>query len=696
MAIGTVDTGSNGRWATAPEGGRWTGRPRLARAVRLGVVLVPFGIATLVAILLSSTLPMPSTLAWLVARIAFVSIVAAVAYRQVERVVRRALPLASLLDLSLHFPGQAPSRLAITLRVASTTDLSLLLSRYRETGADEPAAAAEHLLELVAALSKHDRVTRGHSERVRAYTQMLGEELGLGGVELDRLRWAGLIHDIGKLRIDEAILNKPGRLTDDEFAIIKTHPTLGAELAAPLAGWLGESVNAVAQHHERWDGRGYPRGLRGEEISFAARIVSVADTFDVITSVRSYRHASSAQDAVAELGRCAGSQFDPAVVRAFLSLPFSSIRRVMGPLSVALPVLLGPRSLLPTWRAAGSTAGSGSSTPGSSATAVGTTTSTTVPSALPGALQGAASSGATTAATVTGSAASVVSATTTTIGSVAVGAGATMSSSVGLAVSLSVFSGVIATGVGTVVAFPQADAGSVAVGTAVVVEVPAEAVAMPLSVSPVVVSTVPTTVHEAEVASMGPVPQTAPMVVVDERPSSTTPMLAPPSTTPPGTTPPSTTPPSTTPPVPPSVPAPSTSPPPSVAPVAVVTAPLQHTLNIALVGSGTGTVGSTPVGIDCGSTCSSAFEVGTSVTLTATPGVGSVFTGWSGSCSGKAPTCTLSMNAARSVTAGFSPSTWVLTAKVLATGAATGTVTSNVGGIDCASLCSADIRHGTS
>ena len=195
-----------------------------------------------------------------------------------------------------------------------------MLDEYQSTGADEPARAAERLLELVGALRDHDRLTRGHSERVRAYSQMIGEEMGMTGIELDRLRWAGLVHDIGKLRIDPAILNKPDKLTDDEYEAIKQHPEFGAELAKPLAAWLGDSVLAVVQHHERWDGGGYPYGLKGHEIALPARIVSVADTFDVMTSVRSYKSARSSAEAREELAKCAGTQFDPAVVRAFLSL----------------------------------------------------------------------------------------------------------------------------------------------------------------------------------------------------------------------------------------------------------------------------------------------------------------------------------------------------------------------------------------
>ena len=244
------------------------------------------------------------------------------------------------------FPDEAPSRFKVALRSGSTTEIERTLAEYRQIGADEPARAAERLLELVAALSRHDRLTRGHSERVRAYSQMIGEELRLPPSEIDKLRWAALIHDVGKLEVPYEILNKPGALTPEEYEIVKRHAAIGAELAAPLANWLGEPVRAVGEHHERWDGRGYPNGLRGEEISLAGRIVSVADAFDVMTSVRSYKKARTPVAARAELADCAGTQFDPTVVRAFLCISLGRLRLAMGPLSWLAQLALFPPGLL--------------------------------------------------------------------------------------------------------------------------------------------------------------------------------------------------------------------------------------------------------------------------------------------------------------------------------------------------------------
>jgi hypothetical protein len=259
-----------------------------------------------------------------------------------ERLTTRVLPLAALLRLSLVFPDQTPSRYRVALLSGTTKNLKEVVDRaQRGDIGDTPAEAAETVLVLTAALNRHDRLTRGHSERVRAYAEVIGAEMGLDRAALDRLRWAALLHDVGKLAVPSEVLNKPGRLTDEEFEIIKTHPLEGERLVAPLADWLGEEGNAVGQHHERFDGGGYPRGLAGQEISLAARIVAVADTFDVITSARSYKRPVPAAAARAEIARCAGTQFDPAVTKALLSVSLGRLWRAGGPLTwlISMPGL---------------------------------------------------------------------------------------------------------------------------------------------------------------------------------------------------------------------------------------------------------------------------------------------------------------------------------------------------------------------
>lgn len=315
--------------------------------VRVGIVAVPIAASFATALTLSSLTAVPSTFAGAAVRWLLIAAAATVVLVAVERLTRRLAPLATLLALSLTFPDRAPPRFRVALRNGSTRQLHERIAEARrgEIG-DTPAAAAERVLELVAALSVHDRTTRGHSERVRAYSRMLGEELGLDDDELDRLQWAALLHDVGKLLIPDAILNKPGRLTPTEYEEVCHHAEYGRGMVTALIPWLGESARAIWEHHERWDGGGYPAGLAGLDIALAARIVNVADTFDVMTSARSYKEPVSAADSRAELAKCAGGQFDPVVVRAFLNISIGRLRMVMGPISWLAQVPLFPTSVL--------------------------------------------------------------------------------------------------------------------------------------------------------------------------------------------------------------------------------------------------------------------------------------------------------------------------------------------------------------
>ena len=324
----------------------WSGRPWMSRLLRAGIVAGPVAASFATAAALSSFVMVPATFAVAVARWVTIAVTATVVLAVTDRLARRLSPLVALLDLTLTFPDRAPSRFRLALRNGSTRQLRLRVDDARRgLIGDTPQKAAERVLELVAALNVHDRITHGHSERVRAYSRTIGEELGLNERELDRLQWAGLLHDVGKLLVPAAILNKAGPLTDSELAIVREHPEHGRNLVTPLTGWLGESSRAVWEHHERWDGRGYPAGLAGTEISLAARIVSVADAFDVMTSARSYKQPISSADARAELARSAGTHFDPTVVRAFLNLSIPRLRRVTGPLSWLAQASLFPTSV---------------------------------------------------------------------------------------------------------------------------------------------------------------------------------------------------------------------------------------------------------------------------------------------------------------------------------------------------------------
>ncbi|HWJ20708.1 MAG TPA: HD domain-containing phosphohydrolase [Gemmatimonadaceae bacterium] len=177
---------------------------------------------------------------------------------------------------------------------------------------------------LADALEVKDPYTRGHSVRVSHYASVISRALGLDPRTIHQIELGGHVHDIGKIGVREAVLNKPGPLTDEEYAHIMTHPVAGWRILSPLlADAPGASVilNVVRWHHERYDGLGIPDGLAGEAIPFEARIAAVADSFDAMTSRRPYRGGSSMTltQAVAELERCSGTQFDPTVVRAFVA-----------------------------------------------------------------------------------------------------------------------------------------------------------------------------------------------------------------------------------------------------------------------------------------------------------------------------------------------------------------------------------------
>lgn len=293
---------------------------------------MPFVVVTIVIWQIHRSLPAPPTVAEAIVRWLAFSILSTAALIWLDKLARRILPLATLFKLSLIFPDEAPSRFSIALRQNTTRSLQ----RDLEAGDLEPGTpqeAAETLLALVAELSRHDRLTRGHAERTRAYADMIGAELGLSDEARSKLQWGALLHDIGKLKVPAAILTKKGKPTPREWETLKAHPDEGWALVAPLRPWLGEWARAVRDHHERWDGTGYPRGLAGAQISRAGRIVAVVDAFDVMTSARSYKEPMSVADARKELAACAGSHFDEEIVRAFLAVGIGRLRLVMGPLS---------------------------------------------------------------------------------------------------------------------------------------------------------------------------------------------------------------------------------------------------------------------------------------------------------------------------------------------------------------------------
>ncbi|NMD10490.1 MAG: HD domain-containing protein, partial [Acidobacteria bacterium] len=172
---------------------------------------------------------------------------------------------------------------------------------------------------LSLAIEANDEYTRGHSDRVTKIAVKIAKRIRLTRERIDTLKFAGILHDIGKIGVIKEVLHKPTKLSDLEFALIKNHPVVGEEIIKPVA-FLDKIRPVIRHHHERFDGSGYPDGLRGKDIPFLSRIITVADAYDAMTSHRPYRSALSHETAVAEITKYAGTQFDPEIVQAFLEI----------------------------------------------------------------------------------------------------------------------------------------------------------------------------------------------------------------------------------------------------------------------------------------------------------------------------------------------------------------------------------------
>ena len=187
------------------------------------------------------------------------------------------------------------------------------IAQLEDRAARQTLAMATSLISLI---DLRDRYTGGHSSRVAGYCRGIAIHLGLEHEETERIVLAAALHDIGKIGVPDSVLLKEGALTDDEFEWIKKHPEFGWMAVRNVDGFQDASL-MVLHHHERWDGGGYPGNLRGKDIPLGATIITVADSFDALTTDRPYRKGRSPVDALAEIARCSGSQFHPDVVRAF-------------------------------------------------------------------------------------------------------------------------------------------------------------------------------------------------------------------------------------------------------------------------------------------------------------------------------------------------------------------------------------------
>jgi hypothetical protein len=311
----------------AAEASQWRGHRVAAMVLRVVVFLCPLSVAAFLGLVVSRSMP-GATFGIDITRLVITTVTSVAAFIVVERLARRFLPLAVLLRLNLVFPDHAPSRFSVALRSTSVRKLEQWVHEARAS--ENVALLAGKVVTLASALNTHDRRTRGHCERTRALADLIVEELHLSPAEANKIRWGAFLHDIGKLVVPAEILNKPGKPTTREWEVLKSHPEAGARLVEPLRPFLGSGVDAVGSHHENYDGSGYPAGLSGEQLPLAARIVSVADAFEVMTAVRAYKRPMTLQTARAELARRSGTQFDPHVVRAFLNVSLGRVHWTLG------------------------------------------------------------------------------------------------------------------------------------------------------------------------------------------------------------------------------------------------------------------------------------------------------------------------------------------------------------------------------
>lgn len=203
--------------------------------------------------------------------------------------------------------------------ISQMNTIKTINSELKDTYEKLERSYMESIQTLRYTVEAKDVYTRGHSDRVSEFSVLIGNYLGLPEDDLKKLQVGGLFHDIGKIGVPDSILLKPGKLTDNEYSEIKNHPTIGAHILS-TASIFQDLIPIVKHHHERFDGNGYPGKLQGEQIPYLARIAAVADTFDAMTSKRTYRDSLPLDVVISEIERCKGTQFDPAIADIFLMI----------------------------------------------------------------------------------------------------------------------------------------------------------------------------------------------------------------------------------------------------------------------------------------------------------------------------------------------------------------------------------------
>ena len=224
-------------------------------------------------------------------------------------------------------PGEPISSIELTLLASAAGHVGVFL-RNAMLYADLDAMFLGTLQAMVAAIDAKDPYTRGHSQRVALLSRDLAAAIGLPETFVRDAHLAGLVHDIGKIGVPESVLRKAGRLDDDEFAMIRRHPQIGHRILKDIPQ-VRELLPGVLCHHEAWDGSGYPAGMEGEEIPLLARIIAICDSFDAMSSSRTYRRAMPRAEVLEEIRRCAGRFYDPRLVPVFLGLDFAEYDRLL-------------------------------------------------------------------------------------------------------------------------------------------------------------------------------------------------------------------------------------------------------------------------------------------------------------------------------------------------------------------------------